>query len=67
MQGEQVLDMVADDFGPLMEGREEPDKEEEFDRVMANALFKEILVDNRAAIETYQDETRVFYLSFLQN
>ena len=59
--------MAADDFGPLMEGREEPDKEKEFDRVMANALFKEIIVDNRAAIETYQDETRVFYLSFLQN
>lgn len=57
-QGEQLLDMNAQDFGSLLDDKEGA-SEKEYERAINSPIFKEFILNNRATTETYQDESRV--------
>ena len=44
-QGEQLVNLSAEDFGRIFDLRDEEDKE--YDRVMQGPLFKEFVLANR--------------------
>jgi len=55
-QGSQLLHMDSQEFGRLFDDREQQDRE--FDRVMSAPLFKELVLNNRATLDNWQDEQR---------
>jgi len=57
-QGEQLLDMNAIDFGALLEDKEGA-SEKAYEKAISAPIFKEFILNNRATVDTYQDEQRV--------
>jgi len=57
-QGEQLLDLNAQDFGALLEDKE-GSSEKAYERAISGPIFKEFILSNRANVDTYQDEQRV--------
>jgi len=55
-QGSQLLGMESQEFGRLFDDRDSRDKE--YDQVMTAPLFKELVFNNRATVDNYQDEQR---------
>lgn len=57
-QGEQLLDLNAQDFGALLEDKE-GSSEKAYEKAISGPIFKEFILSNRATVDTYQDEQRV--------
>jgi len=57
-QGEQLLNMNAKDFGDLLDEKEGA-KEKDFEKAINYPIFREFILNNRASVDTYQDEQRV--------
>jgi len=57
-QGEQLLDLNAQDFGALLEDKE-GSSEKAYEKAISGPIFKEFILNNRATVDTYQDEQRV--------
>jgi replication factor A1 len=58
LQGEQILNVTSEEFGEILEKKDEGG-ERDFEKVVNGPLFAEYIFNSRAVQETYQDEAKV--------